>query len=428
MRSFNIVALCTVLVISDAASAAAQSVPGRPIAPLVLTVNDAIQQALARNRDLAVGRRDVEISRGKLQQARRYPFNPELGIEGEGGRGVGRQESDRRGIGGGKVGLSQVVEIRGQRDLRIRGGRADLVRAEWTLRETERDIVADVTKTFSDLLLVHERIDLTRETLRLATELRDTAKALVDAGDAPELDLLRAAVEVRRAGNRVTVEEAGAAALTRTLALLIGAQADVPITATGPLMLDGVPGTLDELLTVARSNRPDLKAAEATVESARATRDLIIAERFVPTVTFSASYGEGLDFDARTRLALFGVSIPLPLWNRRDGDVEAARAEVAKHEAERERILARIDKEVTSGFTQVAASQRVVEEYLRNIVPAQGQATELMREGYRLGQFRLSETLFAQRDALEARTGYLDAIASYNAARVELQRSVGVRP
>jgi len=331
-------------------------------------------------------------------------------------------------MGGGKVGVSQVVEIRGQRDLRVRGGKADVVRAEWTLRDAERDIVGDVTKTFSDLLLIQERITLTRETLRLARELRDTAKALADAGDVPELDVLRADVEVRRAGNRVTVEEASAGALGRTLALLIGAPADATIVATGSLMFEGVPGTLEALLAAARSNRSDLKAADASVEGARAVRDLVIAERFIPTLTFSASYGEGLDFDARTRLALFGVSIPLPLWNRREGDVAAARAEVAKREAERERILARIDKEVTASFAQVAASQRVVEEYLRNIVPAQGQAAELMLEGYRLGQFRLSEALLAQRDSLDARAGYLEAIAGYNAARVELQRSVDVRP
>jgi cobalt-zinc-cadmium efflux system outer membrane protein len=411
---------------------AAPPAPGQPPPqdrPAVsVTLSQAIQQALVRNRDLGVSRREIDVSRGKLTQARRYPFNPELAIEGDGGRGVGREVPERRGIGGGKIGLSQVIEIRGQRGWRTRGAEADVARAEWATREAERNVVAEVTRTFSDLALAQERVVLAREALGLATGLRDTAKTLVDAGDVAELDLLRAEVEVRRAMNRVTLEESAAATAIRTLALLMGAPADVNLRATGPLLLDPVPGTLDELLALARASRPDLKAAEAALESARAALRLVVAERFVPAVTLSASYGEGLDFDARTRLALFGISIPLPLWNRREGDVRAAEAEVAKQEAERERIVARIEKEVATALRQFAAAQRIVEEYVRQIVPAQERNTRLVQEGYQLGQLRLTEALLAQRDFIETRTAYLDAIAGYNAARVEIQKAAAVQP
>jgi hypothetical protein len=103
----------------------------------------------------------------------------------------------------------------------------------------------------------------------------------------------------------------------------------------------------------------------------------------LPSVTLSASYGEGLDFDSRTRLALFGVSIPLPFWNRREGDLEAARAEVARQQAERERVLARIDKEVTTAFRQFLTARQVVEEYVQQIVPAQEQNARLVEQSKR---------------------------------------------
>jgi cobalt-zinc-cadmium efflux system outer membrane protein len=396
--------------------------------PVQLTLAEAISQARVRNRDLQVSRIDTDISRGRLQQAQRYPFNPELSLEGDAGRGVGREDSVRRGVGGGKVGLSQVIEVRGQRGLRVRGAEADLLRSQWSARDTERDVVAEVTRAFTELLIAQERIILAREALTLAESLRNAAKTLVDAGDVPELDLLRAEVEVRRAENRLRLEETAAGTITRTLALLVGLPADVSPIATGSLLLDPVPGTMQEILDRARANRPDLKAAEAATTSARAALRLTEAERFFPSVTVSAGYAEALDFDARNRTALVGVSVPLPFWNRREGDIKAAGAEVAKQAAQQERLTAQIDKEVTTAFQQFVATRQMVERYLRHIVPAQQQTARLVEDGYRLGQLRLTEALLAQRDFIEARTAYLEAIAAYNSARADLQKAAGVSP
>ena len=402
--------------------------PAISTSSIQLTLGEAIAQALARNRDLRVSRIDIDISRGRLQQAQRYPFNPELSLEGDAGRGVGREEPERRGVGAGKIGLSQVIEIRGQRGLRVRGAEADVVRSQWTARDTERDVVAEVTRAFTELLIAQERITLAREALTLSESLRNAAKTLVDAGDVPELDLLRADVEVRRAENRLRLEETAAGTIARTLALLVGLPADISVTATGSLLLDPVPGTVQELLDRARANRPDLKAAEAATTSARAALRLTETERFFPSVTVSAGYAEALDFDARNRTALVGVSVPLPFWNRREGDIKAAEAEVTKQAAQRERLAAQIDKEVTTAFQQFAATQQMVERYLRQIVPAQQQTARLVEDGYRLGQLRLTEALLAQRDFIEARTAYLEAIGAYNTARADLQKAVGVSP
>lgn len=427
MRSIGIALVLVALVLTSSPRAAAQvQTPGPPATQITLA--EALEQAIARNRDLAVSRRDVDVSRGRLRQARRYPFNPELVVEGEGGRGVGREDGDRRGVGGGKIGLSQVIEVRGQRGLRIRAAASEVSRTEWGSRETEREVVAEATRGFSDLLLAQERVGLAREASTLATGLRDTARKLVDVGDVPEIDLLRAEVEVRRALNRVRQEEAVVQAAVRNLALLVGAPADATLLATGPLLLDPVPGTVEELSHRARSDRPDLKAADAAIESARAALALIEADRFLPSITLSAGYGEALDFDSRNRLALFGVSLPLPFWNRRDGDLEAARAEIAKQEAERARVLARIDKEVATAFGQFVSARQVVEDYVKQILPAQEQNVGLVEQGYRGGQLRLTEALLAQRDLIDVRTGYFEAVASYNAARVELEKATGVRP
>ncbi len=417
-----------VCVIATLATFHASAQEPRVSAPAALTLDEAIRQALERNRDLVVARREVDVTRGRLLQARRYPFNPELSVEGSGGQARGREERERRTIGGGRAGLSQVIEVRGQRSLRIQGAEADLGRAEWALRDREREVIAGTTRAFVDLLNAQERLALARELLDLARGLKETADRLVEAGEVPELDALRATVELRRATNRVTQDEAAVATAARALALLVAAPPDVGIQATGPLLLPPIPGTLGELLARASADRPDLRAAQAATDSARAALRLVGAERFIPTVTLSGSYGEDLEFDARARTGILALSVPLPLWNRRDGDVKAAEAEVARLEADRERLRAEVAKDVVTAYRQFAAATQIVEEYVQRILPGQEQAARLIREGYRQGEFRLTEALLAQRDLFEARSAYLEAIATYNTTRTDLQRAIGLRP
>ena len=92
------------------------------------------------------------------------------------------------------------------------------------------------------------------------------------------------------------------------------------------------------------------------------------------------------------------------------------------------RLRAEIAKDVATAYQQFAAATQIVEEYVKRILPGQEQAARLIREGYRQGEFRLTEALLAQRDLFEARSAYLEAIANYNATRTDLQRATGLRP
>lgn len=406
-------------------AAAAQGQGSQPLG-VELRLTEAVDQALLRNRDLLVKRREIDIARGRLEQARRYPFNPELNLQGDVGQGTGRVEPGDRRIGGGNVSLTQVVEVRGQRGLRIQAAEADVAKSEWAARDGERELRAATIRAFSDLLVAQERVELARQSLDLVTSFKSTAEELFRAGEVPEVDVLRAEVEVRRAVNRLAQDEAFLIGIMRALALLIGAAPDTKLRAQGPLLLDPIADGREDLRALARSGRFDLRAVGAAADRARATLRLVEAEQFLPSITLSAGYAETNDFDALNRRVVFGVSIPLPLWNRREGDVRAGAGDVSRQEAQYDQLAAQIDKEVLTAHQQFLTAQRVVEEYVRRIVPSQERAAEIVREGYRLGQFRLTDALLSQRDLVDTRTGYLDAIAAYNAARVELQKAVGL--
>ncbi len=399
-----------------------------PAASNGLTLSEAITRALAHNLDLSISRSEADISRGKLKQARRYPFNPELTVEGEFGRGTAREGPEERSLRGGRIGLSQVVEIRGQRGLRTRAAEVEIKKAEWEIRDTERQVVSETMRAFGELLTAQERQTLARETLNLAIQFKSTVDELVAAGQVPELDALRAEVERRRAASRNTLEENSALAAARALALVIGKGPDVRLKAMGPLLFEPAKGTYKDLLAFARANRPDLKAAESALDGAQASLRLVGADRILPSLTLSASYGEAVEFDSTNRLGVFGVSIPLSFFNRREGDIAAAEAEVRKAQASRDRLSARLEKEVTAAFEQLTSAKKVVEDFVSGILPIQEETVKLIFEGYRIGEFRLNDALLAQRDFFETKSAYLEAISSYNAALAEIYRATGMKP
>jgi outer membrane protein, heavy metal efflux system len=398
--------------------------------PVDLTLEQAVTEALARSPSLAVERREIDIAKGVRRQAGIFPFNPELETEGGAGRARDRVDSDvSRGIDGVSVGVSQTIWLQGQRGIRVRGADAGLVRATGTVQDAERQVVAEVLKTYGELLVSQQRLGLAREILAVTEQVRDAAQKLFEADAVPQLDVLRADVEVRKAENRTVIEERGLSTARRELALLTGRPVtDLLRAAEASPALPRPPGDLDALRDRALVARPDLTAAVASVAAANAEVDLVRAERFLPELKVGVKYETGREFDSIGQRGLLTLSVPLPLWNRRDGDLERARAEVAKQQAQVELARRRIEKEISIARQQVDASGRIVERYVKSILPQQERNFGLLREAYAIGEIRITDVFVGQREFIESREGYLEAVSAFNAAAADLYRALNARP
>ena len=104
----------------------------------------------------------------------------------------------------------------------MRAADAGLLRAEQLVGDARRLVVADVVKAYGDLLVTQDRLRLAQELLALSRQVRDAAGKQFEADAVPQLDVLRADVEVTKAENRVVVEERALAVAQRELALLLG--------------------------------------------------------------------------------------------------------------------------------------------------------------------------------------------------------------
>jgi cobalt-zinc-cadmium efflux system outer membrane protein len=399
-------------------------------APIDLTLPQAVSEALAQNPALAVERREIDVAKGARRQAGIYPLNPELELEGGAGRARDRIErEERRGVDSKSVGVSQTIWLQGQRGLRIRGADAALTRAAGLVQDAERQVVADVVKAYGELLVGQERLGLAQEILDLARQVRDAAKNLFDADAVPELDILRAEVEIGKAENRLLIQERAVASAQRELALLVGRPATQPLRAAAPaLALPAPGGDLEELERQALARRPDLSAGAAAVDAARAEVDLVRAERFLPEVKIGVKYEEAKEFDALDRRGLLTLSVPLPLFNRRDGDLDRAQAELAKQRAQVELTRRRAEKEIVTALQQISESRRIAERYTQSILPQQARNFGLLRDAYALGELKITDVFVGEREFIESREAYLEAVSALNAATADLYRALNARP
>ena len=390
-----------------------------------LTLTEAINLSMAHNPALAVERHSMDIAGGEVTKAQIYPYNPELEISPALGGDRHPSAPGLKFAYDAQVGVSQVVELRNQGAIRLRRAKALADQASWQMRDAERGVRVQVLRAFSAVLLSQRRVRLAGETVDLSRELLRVARELYEAGHVPRLDALRAEVEERLAVNEQTAAQRALTTRKRDLILLMGQPSDLSFEAAGPVAYGTLAVVEPALAENAVSVRPDVKAVEAGLQATEAETALVQAEQTFPAVNLSAHYEFSREAEARQHRAVLGLAVPLPVFNRREGDLEIAMARRSRQAARLDLVKATINAQISQALERFRASRRIVEQFTRHILPQQQENFEMLREGYQLGQFSLTEVLVIQREFIQGRSRYLDAIAEFNTALVELEAASG---
>jgi cobalt-zinc-cadmium efflux system outer membrane protein len=167
--------------------------------------------------------------------------------------------------------------------------------------------------------------------------------------------------------------------------------------------------------------QPQLQAAQARVERARAQLQLEQA-RTRPDVTATFGYKRnGVDN------ALYGaLSIPLPLYNRNQGLIARAQAEIEVAEAEARQIRTRLLAELAAARRAVTLHQQLVEALRADFLLQADEARNVSLAAYREGASDLLMVLDAQRTRSQAQELYFQALYDYQIAVHELERAAGI--
>ncbi|MFJ9990265.1 TolC family protein [Pseudomonas putida] len=386
------------------ASAVAQAGQG-------LTLNQALDAAFADNPDLAAVRQELGIAEGERRQAGLIP-NPELSWE---------REDTRRETSTTTVMLSQALELGGKRGARVEVAKAGQDIARLELERQGNGLRADVTQAFHAALRAQTAVELAEQSKALTERGLRVVQARVAAGQSSPVEATRADVQLAQALAQLRRAEADRVVAWQALARLTGS-ADVAFTQLdGSGLLPG-PAPRAEVLLGQVEQTVEWRLAAAQIERGEAALGSEKAQR-IPNLT--VSLGSQYSREDRERVNVVGLSMPLPLFDRNQGNVLAASRRADQARDLRNAVELRLRSDTRSALSQWAMAMAEVNAYDRTILPSARQAVDTATRGFERGKFAFLDVLDAQRTLIEARGQYLDALASASDARAQVERIYG---
>lgn len=389
-----------------------------------ITVEEAVRIALEQNLGLKTQEQDLEVARGELLMTKVF-VNPEFELT---------RETDalfaREGEGTFSMGLGQTFFIGLKRKYRIGIAELNLGRTKKDIENFQRLLIAEVKEAFYTLLLLQERLKLAVELIEINERLVQLTEGRFREGFAPELDVNLARIQLQQARLNRTEIEKDLSVARPSLNLLLGRPAQADLIAQGEFTDQEIRTDLIWLKQTALVKRADLKGQQAAITMAEKELDLARAER-IPDVTISLDYTEErsvfseMDLSDRDRLVGLNLSVPLPFFDRKQGEIAQARARQEKANLELLRLQATIEKEITIAWTSVQAVQQALRLFGGGIVPLAEGHLKLTQKAYGQGQAGILDVMEAQRRFSEIRLGYLEALYEYNLALTVMERVVG---
>jgi len=375
-----------------------------------MTLTELEEMAVRCNPSLAQAAARVQAARGVHLQVGLYP-NPVLGyLAGE------INDEKRAGQQGGFVGQEIVTagKLRLNRDV----AGQEIRQAEFNWQAQRFRVLTDVRHGYYDAMVADCTVELTEQLVRIGEQGIKAAEELMKAKEVARVDVLQSRIEadsakilLDKARNRYT-------AAWRNLATVVGNPALPPTRLAGNLLDEIIPLTWEDTLNRLLAESPQLACAQAGVARAQAVLDRECAGR-IPNIDLQTS----VQYDNATQDTIAGVQVgvPIPFFNRNQGNIRKAQAELTTAQQEVKRVRLALEQRLATVFEQYSTARQQVEKYNRDVIPNAVESLKLVSAGYKQGEFNYLALLIAQRTYFQTNLAYLDALRDLRKSAAALE-------
>ena len=381
------------------------------------TLNTVIDLALERNPTMAGAQGYIRQSRGQQVAAGAY-LNPS--ISGAAGRGTIRDPSTGVKVTERTVTVEQPLEWQGKRRARQQAADAGAAGASAALEETRLNVIAEAKVAFYHVLFAQRDAELAGQNLAMVEEVLRTVKARVTAGDATGFETMKATVEVQKATKEVARAQSDLIVMRARLDMVTAGTLGRQFSIQGDFepLQQGLDA--EQLAARAMEQHPTLRRLTNLVEQAQ-FRATLERESRIPNVTVQGTYHREAGDEAITA----GLSVPLPLWYQRQGEIESALG--ARHRAEADRLRAQneISQAITQHVQDVRTANGQLQVFETGLLKQAEQTLRVARVSFRQGAASLLDLLDSQRVYRQTLLEYVQARADLSIALARLERAVG---
>ena len=325
------------------------------------------------------------------------------------------------------VELSQVFDVWFKKRAHVAAAQVGVEQARWQVQDALREVRHAVQSAFVAVLREQRENDLARQSRVRYDQTVVLTQKRYQAGDISETELRKIELEQLKYVNSAISAGAELAVARADLAALMayGSADALPATLTdiGPR---GDAPPLAEALRLASEQRPDLQAARLGEE--RAMLALRAEKRSaLPDLKVSGGYTHSkfqLSGDNPETL-LFSLSVPIPLFDRNQADIAAARVDIQRAANVYTELRIATHHDVRTAHVRLQSARGLLDTFEHGMVERAERALAVAERSYRAGALSLLELLEAQRTYLETRADYLQTLYDWRQASIDLAYAVG---
>lgn len=371
-------------------------VPGA--GPGIWTLDQLTELAMSRNPAIREAWAGIRSARGAAVQAGLYP-NPLVNTSSPqlaGGDSQWNAFLSQEFVTKGKLRLSRSAAMRA------------VQQAELQYVRRRFDVLTSVRSQFYTAAIAQQRVEVLKNLVVIASASRDSADKLERAGEGTRTDTLLLRIEQDRSQISLENGETLLAAAFQQLAAAVG-EAELSITGLRADLTTPLPDYEYEALRQGVVSQNALaQVAQLEVSRSRILLQRAIVEPF-PNVIGMGGYQRQVGDGPTLNQGLFQVTMPMPLWNRNQGNIASAQANITAAVGQYGRVQNELSFRAAQALADYRAAGQRVERYEKEILPRANELLKISQQGYAAGQFDFLRLLQAQRVLLETNLTYVNA-------------------
>lgn len=267
-------------------------------------------------------------------------------------------------------------------------------RATWQREIQRHRILNTVRRRYYEVLGAKRRIEISLKLEKFAKTATTISEKLKASGDGTDIEILQAKGELWNNSIRLQDARISRTAATRQLAAAIGMPSLVDFEVAGSIVADIPDLDFETVWNWLAENSPELQAAYYDVNRARCSIERAHAE---PIPNIDAQLGIAHDFSTDFEIVNIQIGIPLPVFNRNQGNITAAQADLIRASREINRLEIDLRNRLSSAFQDYEAARNQVEGYQQHVLPLAEKALDLIRIRHEAGELDYLQLLNAQR-------------------------------
>ncbi len=388
--------------------ATAETLDKQTVFERVLKNNPTYQAALA----------DINAADGNRAQAS-LPINPSAVVEIENFAG----ENEQEGFDGAEFtfGIEQTIEIGGKRNKRTEVADFTYKISKHNAKAQALSLLAETEYAFIRVAIAQERMALADKRLALADKTHEIVKKRIGAAKAAEIqhtkaDIEKAAAEVEKRKSQkelITAKNDLARLLGRSDSASLDVNSDI---STLPILVE------QQTLIAALKDAPQSKVHEFAKMQARSSLDLAQSTS-IPDPTFGLGVRRFNENDSTALVA--SLSFPIPVFDRNQGSVKEARANMNKADAQSYAVDLSLHNSALHAWENLASALEETKTYQNEIIPSARKAYTQADNGYSRGAFSFLDLLDAQRTLYEVQQARLDSLLNVYEAKAQTDFLMG---